>query len=125
MTDELIGYLEPTIEFVATIEQLEIVAEIVAVGPKGADGADGAPGLDGKDGVDGASIDNHYSHIQLTPAAVWNIQHNMNKYPVVFIMDSAGTNVTGRVEYTDLNNIAVYFVSQGQPTAFAGRAELN
>lgn len=51
---------------------------------------------------------------------VWEIRHNLNKYPTVTIVDSAGTEQTGCVEYVNENVCRVKMNS-----AFKGKAYLN
>jgi hypothetical protein len=57
---------------------------------------------------------------QGVPSSVWNITHNLNKFPSVTVIDSAGTEVEGDVNYVDVNNLTISFSS-----AFAGKASLN
>lgn len=57
---------------------------------------------------------------QATAANVWEIQHNMKKYPSVTIIDSANNEVMGAVEYIDNNNLKITFNG-----AFGGKAYLN
>lgn len=51
---------------------------------------------------------------------IWNITHNLNRYPSVTIVDSANTEVEGDVQYTDKNNIIIKFSGP-----FSGKAFLN
>ena len=51
---------------------------------------------------------------------VWEINHNLGKFPSVSIVDSAGTVVIGDVSHTDINNLTISFAS-----GFAGTAYLN
>lgn len=57
---------------------------------------------------------------QAVPAAVWNINHNLGSYPVVTVIDSAGSLVEGDVDYIDANHIILGFGA-----AFAGVAYLD
>lgn len=57
---------------------------------------------------------------QGTISNVWNITHNLNKYPSVSITDTAGTEVEGQVDYLDLNSVKVTFAYP-----FSGRAVCN
>lgn len=66
------------------------------------------------------TADKHYAHRQFTAASVWNVAHNLNKYPAVSVVDSAGTVVVGEVTYLDENNLTITFTS-----AFAGKAYCN
>lgn len=64
--------------------------------------------------------DKTYSHEQLSPATQWIITHNLNKYPSVSIIDSAGNIVFGDVKHESINKVTLSFTS-----AFAGKAFLN
>lgn len=61
-----------------------------------------------------------YVHEQGVASDTWSIEHNLNKYPSVTLVDSAGTQFQGRVEYTDENNCIVYMNG-----ATKGKAYLN
>jgi hypothetical protein len=61
-----------------------------------------------------------YIHDQAIPANVWEVSHNLGKYPSVSIVDSAGNVVVGEVQYKTNNQIFIYFTS-----AFGGKAYLN
>lgn len=68
----------------------------------------------------GITGDLTYVHNQLIPAGVWNIAHNLGKYPSVVVVDSAGTTVMGEIVYDDINNLHITFTSP-----FSGKAFLN
>ena len=51
---------------------------------------------------------------------IWNITQNLNKYPSVTVVDSAGNEVIAEVTYTDLNRCVVTMTA-----AFKGKAYLN
>jgi hypothetical protein len=61
-----------------------------------------------------------YLHEQTVAAAVWNVQHNMARYPSITVVDSAGDVVFADVEYVSANLIRV---THGGATT--GRAFLN
>jgi hypothetical protein len=56
----------------------------------------------------------------VTPAAVWVIEHNLDKYPSVSTVTAVGQLVYGSVEYVNSNKITVTFTKP-----FAGRAYIN
>ena len=64
--------------------------------------------------------DLHYTHEQRTAAAVWEIVHNLGKYPSVTVVDSGGSVVVGEVQYIDTRSLIITFSA-----AFAGSAYLN
>ena len=71
-------------------------------------------------GKAGAGGDKHYAHTQVTSSTTWNIVHGLKKFPNVTVVDSAGTNVVGEVEY--VSNTEVNLIFSG---AFSGKAYLN
>lgn len=93
---------------------------MVAIAPvPGPAGPSGPAGPVGPPGPSGAG-DLTYLHTQLTPASQWTIDHNLGKEPTVTVIDSAGSEVVGDVNYTNTNRVVITFSS-----AFAGRARLN
>ena len=64
--------------------------------------------------------DKNFTYRQDTAQAVWEIAHDLNKYPSVSIVDSANNAIVGNIEYIDLNHVKIYFSG-----AFAGKAFLN
>ena len=64
--------------------------------------------------------DLNFEFTQSTAQSVWNITHNLGKFPSVSIIDSAGNNVIGQVDYTNNNELILTFTA-----AFAGVAYLN
>lgn len=85
-----------------------------AVGPRGLQGTQGAQGPSGYDQIIS------YHHVQGVASDTWNIEHSLNFYPNVTIMDSAGNIVEGDIEYTNVNNIRAIFSA-----AFSGNAYLS
>lgn len=61
-----------------------------------------------------------YIHEQGSAASTWTINHNMNCYPSVTVVDTAKTVVIGQVHYTNTNTLTITFAS-----AFKGTAYLN
>jgi hypothetical protein len=62
----------------------------------------------------------NFTFTQVTAASSWDITHNLGKFPSVSVVDSAGTNVVGQVDYGDENTLRINFTA-----AFAGVAYLN
>jgi hypothetical protein len=62
----------------------------------------------------------HYLHFQSVPAATWDITHNLGFYPNATIVDSAGQQVEGDIDYISPSRLQVVF-----PAAFAGSAFLS
>ena len=67
-----------------------------------------------------AKTDKHYTHTQSSAAAEWTVTHNLGKHPAVSVVDSAGTEVVGDVEYIDINTCKLIFSA-----AFSGKAYFN
>ena len=61
-----------------------------------------------------------YIHTQNPASDVWTIHHNLNNYPAVDVIDSAGNVVIGDVRYEDRNTVVITFKA-----AFSGKAYLN
>lgn len=64
--------------------------------------------------------DANYTHKQTEASNEWIIVHNLNKYPSVSIIDSAGDEVIGNVHYDSSNQVTITFTG-----AFKGTATLN
>lgn len=48
-----------------------------------------------------------YIHEQGVASAVWTVQHNLNKYPSVSVVDSAGNEIISEVTYNDENSVTI------------------
>lgn len=64
--------------------------------------------------------DKTYAYPQDSPSDVWTVTHNMNKYPSVSVVDSAGSTVVGDVFYDSLNQVTITFSAP-----FSGKAFFN
>lgn len=78
--------------------------------------------LEGNKTTDELNIsgDKTYVHTQRVASEVWEIQHNLNKYPTIAIVDSGNSVVVGEIKYIDENNVTVTFTSP-----FSGKAFCN
>lgn len=61
-----------------------------------------------------------YHHVQSNPSRVWEITHNLNKYPTVIITDNDNNEYEGEIKKIDENMIVITF---SHP--FSGYADLN
>lgn len=68
----------------------------------------------------GLVSDKTYVHTQATSSDVWTIQHDLDKYPTVTVVDSGNSVVVGEIVYIDKNSIQITFSS-----AFSGKAFCN
>lgn len=76
---------------------------------------------DGPRGVQGAPAPvDHFTFSQGTAQAVWDIVHNLGKFPSVVVQDSANSEIEGDIEYVSSNEIKLTFSA-----AFSGVAYLN
>lgn len=57
---------------------------------------------------------------QRTASNEWIIEHNLNKYPSVTVVDSGGSTVVGDITYISSNKLQIKFYG-----AFTGKAYLN
>ena len=64
--------------------------------------------------------DKSYVFVQGVPATTWTIQHDLQKFPSITVIDTADTVVIGKYTYIDNNNITLTFSA-----GFAGKAYLN
>ncbi len=62
----------------------------------------------------------HYSHVQAVPSTVWDVTHNLGRYPSVSVADSTNRKVFGGVQYLSVNTLRLSFSG-----AFSGTAYLN
>ena len=51
--------------------------------------------------------DQFFHHVQSTASTVWNVAHNLNKYPVVTVSDENGNKVEVDYQYIDTNNVRI------------------
>lgn len=61
-----------------------------------------------------------YVYEQGIAAETWDITHNLNKYPSVTVIDSAGDQVFANLNYVDENELVLNFGAE-----FTGKAYLN
>lgn len=64
--------------------------------------------------------DKNYVHTQGVPSAQWTVNHNLNKFPSVSVVNNNNILLYGEVLYTDLNNLTINFSA-----GFSGKAYLN
>ena len=66
-----------------------------------------------------------YTHNQTSTSNTWVITHNLNRFPSVTVVDSAGSIVVGTVVYNSNKQLTITFFSSGSALAFQGKAYLN
>jgi hypothetical protein len=65
-------------------------------------------------------IRDNYVHNQQVASASWVVNHNMNKYPSINIVDTANDIIMGEVRYNSLNQLTITFTAD-----ISGKAYLN
>ena len=66
------------------------------------------------------SANKNFVFTQNVAAARWEVQHDLDGWPAVTVVDSAGTEVVGDVQYIDKNNVVISFTAP-----FSGKAFFN
>lgn len=61
-----------------------------------------------------------FIHDQIASSSRWVVEHDLDKYPSVTIVDTAGTVIVGQINYISKSEIELFFTS-----AFSGKAYLN
>ena len=64
--------------------------------------------------------DKEFIFTQSSAGSNWSINHNLNKFPSVTVVDSANNIVIGDITYNDKNTLTINFTS-----SFSGKAYLN
>lgn len=82
-------------------------------------------GTDGKLFLNNLLLDKHYYHVQQTPSSTWVINHNLNKFPSVTILDSSFNKMIAEVFYNNLNTITINFYNNSTLTPQVGYTCLN
>jgi hypothetical protein len=91
------------------------------IGPIGPEGKTGPQGIPGPQGPPGPSTgDLTYAHIQGSPAPIWVIVHNLNKYPSVDVVDTGDSTVIPNIHYDSMSQVTLTFGS-----ATSGKAWCN
>lgn len=68
----------------------------------------------------GTAEASEFTYNQIVPSNSWVINHNLNKYPVVVVVDSGNSVFIGDITYTDVNNLTINFSS-----TFGGKVYLT
>lgn len=86
-----------------------------APGPPGPEGPQGPQGPEGSMGTEQT-----YTFTQLAPDILWDVVHNLNRYPSVTVVDSGGSEIIPTVVYVSSNQVQLHF-----SYATSGKAYLN
>jgi hypothetical protein len=101
--------LQPDIVVVEREPQVEVV-EVGIAGPQGPPGPPGAAG----------SALQAWVHDQSTPSATWTVDHPLDFYPSVSVVDTLGRTCYGEVSYPSATQVVVTFSAM-----FSGKAYLS
>lgn len=90
-------------------------------GPPGPPGPEGPPGPDGSPGPPGPPGEQTtFTYTQSIPDTVWNIQHMLDRFPAVTVVDTGGTEIIPDVFYINSNEVMLRF-----DAATSGNAYFN
>lgn len=64
--------------------------------------------------------DKNFVFTQSSASATWTINHDLNKFPAIEVVDSANDIVIGNITYNSTSQITITFTA-----AFSGKAYLN
>ena len=70
--------------------------------------------------IDGVETDKNFVFTQGTASTTWNVQHNLNKFPSVSVVNNNNVLMYGETTYVDTNNLTINFSA-----GFSGKAYLN
>jgi hypothetical protein len=70
--------------------------------------------------IDGVETDKNFVFTQGTASTTWNIQHDLNKFPSVSVVNNNNVLMYGETTYVDTNNLTINFSA-----GFSGKAYLN
>lgn len=112
-TNQIIQQETGSVHIDSPVQELDLILSVpkVTLAPVSIT-QQGPPGPIGNDAT--------YIHNQMTPSSEWVINHPLNKYPSVTIVDSAGTVHVADVSYDSASQITIQMNA-----SFAGKAYLN
>jgi hypothetical protein len=64
------------------------------------------------------SFNDSFVYMQSLPASTWTVNHGLNKYPSVHIVDSNNNEVIADVQYTTVNQVVISFSEPFNGNAF-------
>ena len=67
-----------------------------------------------------SDVDKNFVFTQGVASNTWTINHNLEKFPSVTVVDSADNVVIGSITHTNINSLTVSFSS-----TFSGKAYIN
>jgi hypothetical protein len=79
---------------------------------------DGVPGIQGPQGPEGNGIQTTFVYNQASADTIWNISHNLGRFPSTTIVDNLGRELLAEVTYLDANLLSVAFDVPVSGTAY-------
>lgn len=70
--------------------------------------------------IDPSTGDKNFVYTQAVPSTLWTIEHNLNKYPSVSVVNINNVAMYGDITYIDENNLQIEFSA-----GFSGKAYMN
>jgi hypothetical protein len=117
--DLLVNKALPNIDLI--IESNPDVIVLPTAGLTGPEGPEGPPGPIGPSGPPGLPGDQTtYTFTQSMAVTLWDIAHNLGRYPSVTVIDTGGTEIIPDIHYVDSNRLKLNFAY-----ATSGKAYLN
>ena len=74
----------------------------------------------GSGGATASDGDKNYVHIQGVAATVWEVYHNLNKFPAVTVIDSSSREVECQIDHISITHCTLTFSN-----SFSGKAYVN
>ena len=74
----------------------------------------------GTEWISAPQADKTYIYVQAVPSVLWNVQHNLGKFPSVSVVNINNVLLYGEVTYVDSNNLTIAFSA-----GFSGKAYMN
>lgn len=65
-----------------------------------------------------SEIANGYVHEQGIASAVWTVQHNLDKYPSVTVVDSAGNEIVADIQYLSKSEVRITMTGASKGLAY-------
>jgi hypothetical protein len=74
----------------------------------------------GTEWIDVPQVDKTYVYTQSSPSVLWNIQHNLGKFPSVSVVNINNIAMYGEIKYINQNELQIEFSA-----GFSGKAYMN
>ena len=113
MTNQIIGVISSGSSITADVGSNAVLSTDIQVGHTHAN-------KQLLDKITEIAADKFFAYEQTVSSKLWSVDHGLNKYPSITVVDSAGSVVIGEVIYVSLNSVLITFVGE-----FMGKAYFN